>query len=290
VEEVGVGPFEAVLHLGEEQPRQVHPWQHRGPAVVDQQHELDAVEEVLPEDEVNLAAVAGALIDRLVQVELVARTRGDQALQGGQSLRHVRAVQDVGVRVLDVLPLADHLEGRAVATAAADVDAPLRIAGVPEGGVAAGTDPAAAAVVFLHLFLEGFPEAAHQLVRRHGPERLRRQLALLDRLLEPLPELRRVEQLQVPRRHPRHVDPEEMEEEGPLEVVHVLDPPHEAEAGEQEERLEVGRQPLLQAFVEIQRVGHAGRDAVVAEADDEAVEEHGGDCSAAQRLDGCVRS
>jgi len=89
VEEVRVRPLEAALHLGEEEPRQVHPGEHGGATVVDQQDDLDAVEQIAPEGELDLAAVSGALVDRLVQVELVARSRGDHALQGRQGLRHV---------------------------------------------------------------------------------------------------------------------------------------------------------------------------------------------------------
>src|SRR4029077_4369000 len=98
-------------------------------------------------------------------------------------------------------------------------------------------------------------EPFHQLARWEGPERLRRQLAPADRTFEPLPELRRVEQLRIPLGHARQVDAVEMEGEGALVGVHVLDAADETEAREQEERIEVGREPPLHAAVEVERVG-----------------------------------
>src|SRR5947208_282332 len=83
--------------------------------------------------------------------------------------------------------------------------------------------------------------------------RPRRQLSPADRLFQPLPELRRIEQLRVPRGHSRQVDAIEMEGEGPLIGVHMLDPAHEAEAGEDEQRVEVRRQAPLHAAIEIDR-------------------------------------
>ena len=76
VEEIGVAALDAVAQLGEEQPGEIDVGEHRGAAVVDQQHHLDAVEQVAAEDEIDLAAVPGALIDRGVEVELIARPRG----------------------------------------------------------------------------------------------------------------------------------------------------------------------------------------------------------------------
>ena len=97
VEEVGVAALEAVPHLGEEQPGQGDEREHRGAAVVDQQHDLDAVEEGAAEDEVDLAAVP-ARSDRWWRPGRAGRAgrTAPSFFSDGQGLGQVRAAQGRG--------------------------------------------------------------------------------------------------------------------------------------------------------------------------------------------------
>src|SRR5262245_37434589 len=118
---------------------------------VHQQQQLDAVSPWWPEYELDFTAVAGATVDRIVQVELLGPFVLVEPLQTAQRDADLTGVENpVGAEVA-ISPGAGDLHCRPAATAAADPHAGGMLAAMTERRRAARANPAVAAVVAFFL-------------------------------------------------------------------------------------------------------------------------------------------
>jgi hypothetical protein len=166
---------------------------HRAADVHEQQH-TDVVLPRRAEDQLDLAGVATRLVDGLVQVELGLRAGPGELAEALQRHAELADVErDVGAVVTEAA-LLGHLHGRAAPALPADADPRRVLAAVAVGRLAAGADPAAAAVVALVLLRERLEELPHELVRREALQRgqlLGREIREVLRVAEPVEQLLR---------------------------------------------------------------------------------------------------
>ena len=105
---------------------------HRA-AHIHQEQDAEPVAAGRPHHNLNLAAVAGALVDGLLEVEFVGLIVAAQSPQSAQRRPHLPGVEDNVAAQVAVAPIAGHLDRRPASAAATNADALRVAAAVAEG-------------------------------------------------------------------------------------------------------------------------------------------------------------
>ena len=155
-----VGP----VHRLEELAAQLGIGGHGAPGV-EEQHHLHVVGPGPVELQLEIAGVVAGLVDGPLQVQHVhgALLAGGELPQAAEGQLEGALIQSAVFPEVPKIALPGHLQGVAVLALAAHPDARGGVAGVAQGGGAAGAHPVLAAVVALVLFLEAFLQHLPQL-------------------------------------------------------------------------------------------------------------------------------